>query len=369
VSSDLLYAYRVDEGAWTPYSNVTTHVFQKLSAGNHVLEVLTMDRNGNKAPTPGRLEFAIIVPWLHDPRLVSVSILALFACLVLAALAVNSHIELKRSYAHVEQMVEDRTRELDLANKELLHSQKMRALGTMAAGIAHDFNNILSIIKGSAQIIENNVQDPEKIRTRVSRIQTVVEQGTVIVKALLGLGKTEQKDLSDCDLQDILHQTRKLLSDRFPETVQFQINVGPDVPVVHCAPEVLQQILLNLVINAAEAMHNEGIVELNASIVRTLPPKAALQLEAAAETGVSTHYVLISVLDQGGGIPAEILPRIFEPFFTTKAFSSRRGTGLGLSMVYELAKAQGYGLAVETKMGEGSTFTIILPVLTKSATG
>jgi signal transduction histidine kinase len=363
---DLLFSYRLDEGNWSLYSNVTSHVFQKLAAGGHVLEVLAMDRNGNKAVTPGRLEFAVIVPWFKDPRLVSVSFLALCSSLVLAGLAVNKHFQLKRSYARVEQMVEERTRELDQANRELLHGQKMRALGTMAAGIAHDFNNILSIIKGSAQIIENNVQDPEKIRTRVGRIQMMVEQGTVIVKALLGLGKTEQKDLSDCDIHQLLHETRKILSDRFPETVQFQIEAPDQLPLVHCAPEVVQQILLNLILNAVEAMHNEGFVELRASATKIFPPKPVLEPE---QSSPEQMYVLISVVDQGGGITPENLPRIFEPFFTTKAFSTRRGTGLGLSMVYELAKAQGYGLAVETKVGRGSTFSMIIPVLGSPADG
>ncbi len=362
--SDLLFAYRLDESGWTPYSNVTSRLFQKLPAGNHLIEVLAMDKSGNRASSPGRLEFAVIVPWFHDPRLVLVSLLALCSSLVLAALAVNKHFELKRSYARVEQIVTERTRELDRANQELLHSQKMRALGTMAAGIAHDFNNILSIIKGSAQIIENNIQDQEKIQTRVSRIQTVVEQGTVIVKALLGLGKTEQKDLSDCNLHDLLHQTRKLLGDRFPETIQFQVNAAPDLPLVHCAPEVLQQILLNLILNAAEAMHNEGVVELSATVTTGLPAKMVLE-PPLAMVAPSSSCVLLSVIDQGGGISPEILPRIFEPFFTTKAFSTRRGTGLGLSMVYEQAKAQGYGISVTTKPGTGSSLTIVIPILPK----
>jgi signal transduction histidine kinase len=193
----------------------------------------------------------------------------------------------------------------------------------------------------------------------------VVEQGTIIVKALLGLGKTEQKDLSDCDVHQLLYQTRKILSDRFPDTVQFQIDAEEELPLMHCAPEVVQQILLNLILNAVEAMHNQGVVELRASVTKILPPKPVLEPERGENHGVTPAHILISVVDQGGGIPAENLPRIFEPFFTTKAFSTRRGTGLGLSMVYELAKAQGYGLAVQTKVGSGSTFTIIIPALAK----
>ena len=94
-----------------------------------------------------------------------------------------------RSYAEVEKKVAERTRELEVANRQLLHSQKMNALGTLAAGIAHDFNNILSIIKGSAQIIEDNLDNHGKVRTRVDRINTVVEQGAGIVKAMLGFSR------------------------------------------------------------------------------------------------------------------------------------------------------------------------------------
>src|SRR5205085_3361875 len=108
--------------------------------------------------------------------------------------------QLLLSYAEVEKKVAQRTRELELANRELLHSQKMNALGALAAGIAHDFNNILSIVKGSAQIIEENLENPHKIRTRVDRIKTVVEQGAGIVKAMLGFSRESGQESSSCDL-------------------------------------------------------------------------------------------------------------------------------------------------------------------------
>lgn len=358
---DLLFSYKLDEGGWTPFSNTVSRTFQNLSAGEHVLEVLAMDRNGNKAPVPNRLEFAVVAPWFRDPRLLSVSVLALALTLSLAGLAVAKHLQLKRSYAEVEQIVAQRTAQLERANQELLHSQKMRAIGTMAAGIAHDFNNILSIIKGSAQIIEGNIQDREKIHTRVNRIKLVVEQGTTIVKALLGLGRMDDREVGPCDISDLLHQTRKLLSDRFPETIQVQVDVAPDLPPIECSQEVLQQMLLNFILNAVDATGNEGVIQLSAREVSSLPMKMVLEPSRAES------YLIISVADQGGGISPEILPRIFEPFFTTKAFSSRRGTGLGLSMAYELAKGLGYGLAVATNLGEGSTFSILLPYVTTPA--
>jgi signal transduction histidine kinase/ligand-binding sensor domain-containing protein len=354
--SDLLFSYKLDEAPWTPFSNLTTRVFQNLSSGAHVIEVRAMDRNGNQSKNISTVEFAVIVPWFRDPRLLFVSIFALCVTLVLAGFAINRHFQLKRSYAEVERIVRQRTGELEKANQELLHSHKMRAIGTMAAGIAHDFNNILSIIKGSAQIIEGNVDDKEKIKTRVNRIQTVVDQGTSIVKALLGLGRINEQELSTCNFGELLHETRKLLGDRFSAEVQFEIDVAPQLPEAVCSREVLQQMLLNFILNAVESMGGHGTVRLSARQVQAPPDQVIL------EPARADSYLLVSVSDHGAGIPAETLPRIFEPFFTTKGFSSRRGTGLGLSMVYELAKGLGYGVSVRSVLGQGSSFSICLPL-------
>ena len=148
-----------------------------------------MDRNGNIEPLPAQLDFAVALPWYKETRLLLISFAGLVTALFFAALAVSRHRQLLRSYAVVEKKIAERTRELEIANRELLHSHKMNALGTLAAGIAHDFNNILSIIKGSVQIIEDNLENPTKIRTRVDRIKMVVEQGSGIVKAMLGFGR------------------------------------------------------------------------------------------------------------------------------------------------------------------------------------
>src|SRR5258708_11215903 len=130
-----------------------------------------------------------------------------------AALAFNRHRRFVRSYAEVEKRVAQRSEELALANRQLLHSQKMNALGSLAAGIAHDFNNILSIIKGSAQIIEANLDNPDKIRTRVDRIKTVGEQGSGVVKALLGFSREPDHQADPSDLNATVEDTLKLPED------------------------------------------------------------------------------------------------------------------------------------------------------------
>jgi len=324
--------------------------------GKHLFQVRAMDRAGNMEMKPVQMELTVILPWYRQPRLVLLLAIALVVVTFFAGLAFNRHRKLQHSYAEVERQIAERTRELEMANRELLNSQKMNALGTLAAGIAHDFNNILSIIKGSAQLIEENTGNPQKIKTRLDRIKTVVQQGAEIVDAMLGFSRGSDSPAAPCDLNAVIADTIKLLGDRFLREAEVRFERGGELPEVSAPKEFVQQILLNFIFNAAEAQVDHKQITLTARTTRKLPPEIVLKPAPAPA------YVLISVRDRGCGIAPEIKSRIFEPFFTTKALSTRRGRGLGLSMVYELAKKMEAGLAVESMPGRGSTFTLILPV-------
>ena len=357
--SRLLYAYRLDDKDWSPFSTENTATFNDLIPGEHVFQVRVMDRTGNVGPADPRLGkyfIAVTIPWYRETRLLLVTFTGVAAALFFAALALNRHLRLIRSYAEIEKIVEIRTGELERANQKLLHSQKMNALGTLAAGIAHDFNNILSVIKGSAQIIEANPDNPEKISMRVSRIKTVVDQGAGIVRAMLGFSRTSGFQLEMHDINSVVEDTIRIFGDRFQRDIEIAFEWAPSLPPVPCIKDFVQQMLLNFIFNAADAMEGRGRILVKTGELLELPANMVLP----AEKG--DPYIFIQVKDTGSGIAPEVLPRIFEPFFTTKAFSSRRGTGLGLSMVYELARQIGCGLTVESQVGTGSTFTIVLPV-------
>jgi signal transduction histidine kinase len=352
----LLYSHRLDNQDWSPFQEFNTATLPDLPAGEHSFFVRAMDRNGNVETKPAQLGFTVALPWFKETRLVGIAALGAAVALFFAALAFNRHLRLRRSYAEVERKVAERTRELEIASRELVHSQKMNALGTLAAGIAHDFNNILSIVKGSAQIIEENLENPSKIQTRLDRIKTVVEQGAGIVQAMLGFGRRSDGTPEPCDLNAVVDSTITLLGDRFLRDVEVHFERAPVLPQVSVAKDLVQQILLNFIFNAAESMSGPKQVVLRTSRLERLPESLFLK---PAEAGA---YAGISVQDYGCGIAPEDLVRIFEPFFTTKALSSRRGTGLGLSMAYELAKHMNAGLSVESTVGRGSKFTLILPV-------
>lgn len=353
----LLYSYRLDEREWSPCQEQGQVSFNDLGSGKHYFQVRAMDRNSNTDPKPAQLEFSIVLPWYREVRLVLIALAGAAAALFFGGVALNKHLQLLKSYAEVERKVAQRTRELEVANRELLQSQKMTALGTLAAGIAHDFNNILSIIKGSAQIIEDNLDNQEKIQTRANRIKTVVEQGAGIVKAMLGFSRESGPLPELCSVNTVIEDTLRLLGDRFLREVQVKFEPGADLPQIATARDFVQQILLNFIFNAAESMATRKEIVLASQRVEQLPPE--LILAPAPASG----YVIVSVKDYGCGIPPENLARIFEPFFTTKALSARRGTGLGLSMVYELARKLGAGLVVRSTVGEGSTFVLLLPVV------
>jgi signal transduction histidine kinase len=352
----LLYSYRLDDRDWSPFQETNHISFVDLPAGKHYFQVRAMDRNCNPEPKAANVEFAVVLPWYKETRLLLISFSGLAGALFFAGLAFNRHRQLLKSYAEVEQKVAQRTRELELANRELLHSQKMNALGALAAGIAHDFNNILSIIKGSAQIIEDNVDQPQKILTRADRIKTVVEQGAGIVKAMLGFSRDSEQQTGLCDINSVVQDTLRLLGDRFLREVEVRFEPSGDLPQIPCAKDFLQQILLNFIFNASEAMAATKQI-IVATRQLSQPPEDLVLKPARAD-----RYLSVSVQDFGCGIAPENRSRIFEPFFTTKALSARRGTGLGLSMVYQLATKMGAGLAVVSVLEQGSTFTVILPV-------
>ena len=352
----LVFAHRLDEGEWSSYAPASSIRLRGLTQGRHRVEVRAMDRNWNVELKPPSFGFRVSVPWYRDQRVVWSGLFGLLLAFVAAGFAVNRHLRLRRSYADVGRQVEARTRELQRATAALAHSQKMTALGTLAAGIAHDFNNILSIVKGSAHIIAANPADRDKVLTRVSRILTMVDQASDVVRAMLGFGTATERQVKPSDLNQVVTNTLRLLSDRFRREVTVGSHLAPDLPPVRAAADLVQQMLLNLIFNAADAMDGRGRIEVTTGRLETLPESLVLPPQPAPA------YGFVSVRDTGCGIPSENLPRIFEPFFTTKALSSRPGRGLGLFMVHEFAQEMGHGLRVESVVGKGTTLTVLMPV-------
>lgn len=237
--------------------------------------------------------------------------------------------------------------------QQLVQSQKMEGLGTLAGGIAHDFNNILAIILGYTNRLEALSSKAETSgATRI--IKEAVERGAALVQQLLTSARQTEARFSSLDLNDLVRELEKMLQATFPKMINFELRLQPDLPLITADRSQIHQVLLNLCVNARDAMKDGGTLTLETSIT----PGAEL---TESFTGAGTQdYACIRVRDTGSGMSRQVKSHIFEPFFTTK--ERGKGTGLGLSVVYGVVNNHRGFVQVESEPNAGTTFIIYLPV-------
>ena len=238
--------------------------------------------------------------------------------------------------------------------EELIQAQKMEGLGTLAGGIAHDFNNILTIILGYARQLESRPARPEQIAGTVDVIKEAVERGATLVQQLLTSARQAEVRFASLDLNALLRDLEQMLWATFPRMIDFKLSLQPNLPLITADRSQIHQVLLNLCVNARDAMPNGGSISLETSLHSS---------EHVAEffTGAELkQYVCIRVRDTGMGMTPEVKAHIFEPFFTTK--ERAKGTGLGLSVVYGVVNKHRGFIQAESEPNVGTTFSIYLPV-------
>ena len=243
--------------------------------------------------------------------------------------------------------------------QQLIQAQKMEGLGTLAGGIAHDFNNILAIILGYASQLDAPNARPEQIPGAVKVIKEAVERGAALVQQLLTSARQTEARMSSLDLNALVREIEKMLQATFPKTITFELNLQRDLPFIRADRSQIHQVLLNLCVNARDAMPNGGTLMLATAVV---PQRAVAEYFTDVD---AEHYVCISVRDTGSGMTPEVKSHIFEPFYTTK--ERAKGTGLGLSVVYGVVNNHRGFVQVESEPSAGTTFNIYLPLAATSA--
>lgn len=254
-----------------------------------------------------------------------------------------------------------------LREQSAFQLQKMEALGQLAAGVAHDFNNLLSLIDGHARAAEQGLQahtDPPAIVESIGKVRTAVDRGAGLIRQMLTFSRHQIVSDSIMNLGESLADQAKMLQPLLTSAVEMKLDLTEEKLCVHGAENALVQILMNLVVNARDAMPQGGRVTI--SLEKASP---AVVDEFFSDTVRSSRqndagYALLCVRDTGTGIPADILPRVFEPFFTSK--SAGKGTGLGLYVVYGLVKQMGGAIDVRSQVGTGTEFRILLPLTDES---
>ncbi len=250
--------------------------------------------------------------------------------------------------------------ELKTMEAQYLQSQKMQAIGQLAGGIAHDFNNLLTAISGHCDLLLLRHDETDQDFADLSQIHQNANRAATLVGQLLSFSRKQTLRPQTLDLAEALDDLTHLLNRLVGETVQLDLVQEPELLPIRADKRHLEQVLMNLVVNARDAMPEGGVIRIETRIV-TLT--SILKRDRA--TVPAGKYLVIKVIDQGIGIPQDRLERVFEPFYTTKG--AGKGTGLGLSMAYGIVKQSGGFIFVDSTEGVGTTFTLYFPVVDEQA--
>jgi PAS domain S-box-containing protein len=241
-----------------------------------------------------------------------------------------------------------------LYQNQLMQTQKVQSIGTLAGGIAHDFNNILGIILAFNSILERSKANEENIRKSTTAIAQAVSRGATLVRQILTFARQTGVSMKPMRVSDLIRELVAMLKETFPEVIEFQTSIGKNIPIINADQTQLHQVLLNLCVNARDAMPKGGTIGIE---VKTIASETLIQQFPKAEKG---RYISVRVSDTGVGMDEAAKSRIFDPFFTTK--EKGKGTGLGLSVVYGVIQEHHGFISVDSKVGKGTTFYLYLPV-------
>jgi PAS domain S-box-containing protein len=239
---------------------------------------------------------------------------------------------------------------LEHARDQLAQSQKLEALGQLTGGIAHDFNNLLMIVSGHAELLRRRLTEERDLRA-IDAVRAAASRGEGLTRQLLTFSRRQRLEPVVVDLRERIEAVRHMLGSTLHDNIRLDCSVASDLWPVEVDIGELELSLVNIAVNARDAMPEGGTITLSADNV-TLAPETP-------EGQRGGDFVALTMRDTGGGIAPDVLPRIFEPFFTTKAVG--KGTGLGLSQVYGFARQTGGSVAVTSEPGRGTTITLYLP--------
>jgi signal transduction histidine kinase/CheY-like chemotaxis protein len=263
--------------------------------------------------------------------------------------------------ADLESRVLERTKDLErtIAERErlqdqLLQAQKMESMGTLASGVAHDFNNLLNIILSHASIIRLSGSNPAAVSEGIAVIEEAIRRGANLVRQLMTLGRKTETRFEPVRLNGLCEKLAILLAETFPKTIVITTDLAIGLPPINADENQLHQALLNLCVNARDAMPGGGRLAFKTETIQRSDLPSA-HAEPAAD-----RYAAVSISDTGCGMDEVTLRRIFDPFFTTKPVG--QGTGLGLALVYSIVQHHGGFIGVDSAIDRGTTFRIYLPI-------
>jgi PAS domain S-box-containing protein len=271
-----------------------------------------------------------------------------------------------RHRLHLVMMMDDLTERRDL-EQQLRVAQKMEAIGQLAGGVAHDFNNLLTVIGTYSSLLMEEMPEGDSRRDDLAEIFSAATRAATLTRQLLAFGRRQLLDARDVNVNEVVHALEKMLRRVISAEISLEIDLAPDLGTVHADAGQLEQALMNLVVNARDAMPSGGRLRIETrNVDLVLDESERVGLAAQVSPGTAVPMVALRVSDTGVGIDPATRARIFEPFFTTKG--PGRGSGLGLSTTYGIVKQSGGVVRVESVVGDGTTFELYFPRMSSPAT-
>ena len=267
---------------------------------------------------------------------------------------------LRDAWGGVEGIVEavaDNTERKRL-EEQFRQVQKMEAVGRLAGGVAHDFNNLLTVITGYCQMLLDQLGPSHPMSEDMQQVLKAADRATTLTRQLLAFSRRQMVQPKILEPVALINDMLSMLKRLLTENTHLEVHSSCDNARVRVDPGNLEQVIVNLVVNARDAMPRGGTVRIETRCVSIGPESAHLYITLA-----EGQYVLIEVIDNGTGMTDEVLRHLFEPFYTTK--EKGRGTGLGLSTSYGIVKQNRGEILVESKLGKGSNFSIYLPLVSE----
>jgi PAS domain S-box-containing protein len=243
--------------------------------------------------------------------------------------------------------------------EQLIQSQKMESVGQLAGGVAHNFNNLLTSILGYAELLQEHSNLDSESKRRVNSIESAARKAGVMVSKLLSFSRRESYETLPLTINDAINDSVRLLEGVLDKRIGVKTTLSKNLPTIEGDPNQLEQVIMNLMVNARDAMPDGGLITVHTNHIEI--EKERHNMPAYVTPG---NYILLSVSDTGNGIPKEIINKIFDPFFTTK--EKGKGTGLGLATVYGIIKDHKGYVTVQSEVDKGTTFDIYLPISGKS---
>jgi signal transduction histidine kinase/CheY-like chemotaxis protein len=256
--------------------------------------------------------------------------------------------------SQVERNLLEATAALHMTEEQLRHAQKLEAIGRLAGGVAHDFNNLLTVIIGNCELVIDNPSLNAEARELIGIIKSTGDRASELTRQLLAFSRKQKLTTEVVSINNVIGNMRKMVGRLIGEDIQLNTDFAEDAGYVRIDPNQIGQVILNLAVNARDAMPNGGTLS-----IETFPIEVGEEITQSREDVKPGRYAVLAVRDTGCGMDDKTLPQIFEPFFTTK--EPGRGTGLGLATVHGIIRQSGGHITVSSAVGQGTVFHIYLP--------